>query len=57
MVEGKKVKLRLKKNYYFVLGDNTEESFDSRMWGFISEDRIKGKVFFKFWPFDSMERI
>jgi signal peptidase I len=57
LIRGKKVKLMLKKNYYFVLGDNTEESFDSRMWGFISEDRIKGKIFFKFWPFENMERI
>lgn len=36
---------------YLVLGDNRERSMDSRSFGLVSEDRILGKVVFRFWPF------
>lgn len=36
---------------YLVLGDNRERSMDSRAFGLISEERILGKVVFRFWPF------
>jgi signal peptidase I len=34
----------VKKNYYFVLGDNRDNANDSRNWGFLPENFIKGKV-------------
>lgn len=48
--QGENVALISEKDYYFALGDNTNGSYDSRMWGFVSEDRIKGKAFVRFWP-------
>jgi signal peptidase I len=37
----------VKKNYYFVTGDNFDNSVDSRNWGFIPENKIKAKVSFR----------
>ncbi len=34
---------------YFLLGDNRNISFDSRKIGFISKDRIKGRIMFNVW--------
>jgi signal peptidase I len=43
----------LKQDHYFVLGDNFDESMDSRNFGFITDNMIVGKAMFVYWSYDS----
>ena len=50
LMRGETIEITLKDNYYLALGDNTDNSFDSRYWGFVKESRIRGRAFIRFWP-------
>lgn len=36
--------------HYYVLGDNTMDSYDSRYWGFVPVEDLIGAPFFRVWP-------
>lgn len=42
---------------YFVLGDNSASSRDSRFWGFVPKRHVVGKAFFVYWPLNRIRRI
>ncbi|MGH7541543.1 MAG: signal peptidase I [Gemmatimonadota bacterium] len=37
---------------YFMMGDNREHSLDSRFWGFVERQKMKGKPFFIYYSYD-----
>lgn len=57
ILSGEKVTVIADEDYYLALGDNTNGSYDSRMWGFVKESRIKGKAFIRFWPLNRISLL
>jgi signal peptidase I len=41
-----------KKDYYFMMGDNRDDSLDSRFWGFVPRDAVVGEAFIVLFSWD-----
>ncbi len=50
-------KVTVPKNCYYVLGDNSGSSRDSRYWGFVDDKYLIGKTFLIYWPLNRIRII
>lgn len=54
---GPSEKVKVPEDTYYVLGDNSANSTDSRFWGFVPEKYVIGKAVFRWWPLNRLGKI
>jgi signal peptidase I len=47
---------RVPEDHVFVMGDNRDRSYDSRFWGFVKLQDVKGRAFLIYWSWDGNDR-
>lgn len=51
------VRCKVPEGRYFMMGDNRDNSRDSRYWGFVPDNQIVGRAFFVWMNFSDLKRI
>jgi signal peptidase I len=49
--------IKVPEDSYYVLGDNSANSTDSRFWGFVPKKNVLGKAVLRWWPLNRFGKI